>query len=132
MMNIGLHCRLAGQPGRSWPSAALSIMPKAMTVSGSPPEPPLPSIGISTTLPKDGLTPHQMERGEFIAAFGSVFEHSWIAEAVFDGEMGLPRDHAPGLHAAMAQVFRHADQDKRRDVLLAHPDLAGKLAAAGR
>jgi len=46
--------------------------------------------------------------------------------------MGPAHDHASGLHAAMAQVFRYADQDKRRDVLLAHPDLAGKLAAAGR
>ena len=134
MMNIGLHCRLAGRPGRIM--AIRRFIDYAQSHD---------RVWFATRAaiaqhwykhlpaPKDLLTPHQMERDEFIAAFGSVFEHSpWIAEAVFDGEMGPAHDHAPGLHAAMAQVFRHADQDKRRDVLLAHPDLAGKLAAAGR
>ena len=134
MMNIGLHCRLAGRPGRIM--AIRRFIDYAQSHD---------RVWFATRAaiaqhwykhhpaPKDVLTPHQMERDEFIAAFGSVFEHSpWIAEAVFDGEMGPAHDHAPGLHAAMAQVFRHADQDKRRDVLLAHPDLAGKLAAAGR
>jgi len=74
-----------------------------------------------------------MDKPQFLELFGSVFEHSpWIAETVFDGEMGAVHDHAPGLFAAMAQVFRRASDKDRMDVLLAHPDLAGKLAAAGR
>ena len=74
-----------------------------------------------------------MDKPQFLELFGSIFEHSpWIAEAVFDGEMGPVHDHAAGLFGAMAQVFRRASDQDRMDVLLAHPDLAGKLAAAGR
>ena len=134
MMSIGLHCRLIGRPGRImalrrfieyaqshdriWFARRADIAehwrahhPKAETM----------------------IKPHQMEKPEFLEIFGSIFEHSpWIAEAVFDAEMGPAHDHASGLHAAMAQVFRHASHQARLDVLLAHPDLAGKLAAAGR
>jgi 2-oxo-4-hydroxy-4-carboxy--5-ureidoimidazoline (OHCU) decarboxylase len=41
-------------------------------------------------------------------------------------------DCAIGLHNAMARAFRRADYDARLGVLCAHPDLAGKLAAAKR
>jgi len=36
------------------------------------------------------------------------------------------------LHNALARVFRSASDQSRLDVLNAHPDLAGKLAAAKR
>ncbi len=35
-----------------------------------------------------------------------------------------------GLHNALARMFRSASADERMGVLTAHPDLAGKLAAA--
>ena len=74
-----------------------------------------------------------MDRDAFIERFGGVFEHSpWIAEGAFDRGLGQAQDAAAGLHAAMAQVFRTADADARLGVLKAHPDLAGRLAAAKR
>ena len=134
MMNIGLHCRLAGRPGRIM--AIRRFIDYAQSHA---------QVWFATRAEiahhwrehhpaeEAQFNPHQMQRDDFIAAFGSVFEHSpWIAEEVFDGEMGPAHDRASGLHAAMAQVFRHADDDQKREVLLAHPDLAGKLAAAGR
>ncbi|MFP4239387.1 MAG: 2-oxo-4-hydroxy-4-carboxy-5-ureidoimidazoline decarboxylase, partial [Rhodosalinus sp.] len=39
---------------------------------------------------------------------------------------------ARGVHAALARAFREASEDARLGVLRAHPDLAGKLAAARR
>jgi len=36
------------------------------------------------------------------------------------------------LHNALCRIFRSADQTARLGVLTAHPDLAGKLAAAKR
>ena len=39
---------------------------------------------------------------------------------------------AGGLHNALARVFRNATEVERLKVLKAHPDLAGKLAAAKR
>ncbi len=70
-------------------------------------------------------------RAAFVARFGGVFEHSpWIAERAFDA--GPPAETAEAVHAALSAAFRGADQAERLGVLTAHPDLAGKLAAARR
>jgi OHCU decarboxylase len=74
-----------------------------------------------------------MDRTQFVGHFGSIFEHSaWIAERAFDGELGPANDTATGLHFALRNQFRMATDKERMDVLLAHPDLAGKLAQARR
>ena len=72
-----------------------------------------------------------MDRATFVRTFGHVFEHSpWIAEEAFD--RGLPEDaeRAEGLHRAMCAVLRDASDEQKRDLILAHPDLAGRLARA--
>ena len=72
-----------------------------------------------------------MTRDRFITAYGSIFEHSpWIADRAFDLELGPAHDSATGLHNALARMFRSATAADRLGVLQAHPDLAGKLAAA--
>jgi OHCU decarboxylase len=73
-----------------------------------------------------------MDRADFVARFGGVFEHSaWIAERAFDGG-GLARGlDAARLHDALAREFRAAAEAERLGVLRAHPDLAGRLAVAG-
>ena len=74
-----------------------------------------------------------MIREVFIAAFGEIFEHSpWVAERAHRLELGPMHDTATGLHNALCRVFRSAGADIRVGVLAAHPDLAGKLAAARR
>lgn len=74
-----------------------------------------------------------MTKDDFVARFGGIFEHSpWIAEGAHALELGPAHDTALGLHNALARVFRSAREDQRLGVLTAHPDLAGKLAAAGR
>lgn len=71
-------------------------------------------------------------RGDFIAAFGGVFEHSpFIAERAYDAGLIFVPLTAKGVHAAMVSEFRKASGDERLGVLRAHPDLAGKLAIAG-
>ena len=77
--------------------------------------------------------PSEMDQDAFVAEFGGVFEHSpWIAEGAHALELGPTHDTAAGVHSALARIFRSADEEKRLGVLTAHPDLAGKLAAAGR
>ena len=72
-----------------------------------------------------------MNREDFVNRFGGVFEHSpWVAEGAWDA--GLDLNSAAGLHARMCAVLRAADRKTQMAVLLAHPDLAGKLAVAGR
>ncbi|MFQ5624989.1 MAG: 2-oxo-4-hydroxy-4-carboxy-5-ureidoimidazoline decarboxylase, partial [Paracoccaceae bacterium] len=47
-------------------------------------------------------------------------------------ELGPAHDTAIGVHSALARAFRSASERERLGVLTAHPDLAGKLAAAKR
>ncbi|GAB5437175.1 allantoinase PuuE [Falsiruegeria mediterranea] len=133
MMSIGLHCRLIGRPGRVvalkrfldyaqghqdvWFATRLQIAEHWAAIH-PPVKHPRPS---------------QMERAEFVDAFGGIFEHSaWIAERAHDLELGLAHDTAGGLHNALARMFRSASDEERLGVLTAHPDLAGKLAQAKR
>lgn len=75
--------------------------------------------------------PSAMTRADFVAAFGDVFEHSpWIAEATFEAGLGAACDNADGLHAAMVAVLRAASPERHLALIRAHPDLAGRLAAA--
>lgn len=77
--------------------------------------------------------PSRMTRPAFVARFGGVWEHSpWIAEGAFDAGLTAAQDTADGLHAAMTVVMRAADEPAKLALIRAHPDLAGKLAAAGR
>jgi OHCU decarboxylase len=76
--------------------------------------------------------PGEMDRDTFVARFGGVFEHSpWIAEAAFDAGLGPDEHSVVGLHRAMCRVFRSAGRERQMAVVLAHPDLAGRLARAG-
>jgi OHCU decarboxylase len=132
MMSVGLHCRLVGMPGRF---AGLKrfvdyIMAKDKVWIAR-------RIDIAEhwlrTHPYEAreIVPSRLALDDFTQLFGNVFEHSeWVAERTHRGELGPANDTATGLHAAMCQVFRRADDDERLAVLQAHPDLAGKLAAA--
>ncbi|WFE76412.1 2-oxo-4-hydroxy-4-carboxy-5-ureidoimidazoline decarboxylase [Roseinatronobacter sp. S2] len=74
-----------------------------------------------------------MDHAGFVARFGGIYEHSpWVAERVHALELGPAHDSATGLANAFARAFRAASKDERLQVLRAHPDLAGKLAAAKR
>ena len=78
------------------------------------------------------VNPLALDRAQFVERFGHVFEHSpWIAAAAFDA--GLPADAATaeGLHRALCAVLRAAQDDRKRALIDAHPDLAGRLARAG-
>lgn len=72
-------------------------------------------------------------REDFVSRFGGVFEHSpFIAERAFDDGLLVEPLTAGGLHAALCRVFRASSEAERLGVLRAHPDLAGKLAIAGK
>ena len=134
MMSIGLHCRLVGRPGRA---AALARFVDYVQSREK--------VWIAKRI---DIARHWIERHPFVAReirpstlafddftqlYGSIFEHSeWVAERAFRRELGPAHDTATGLHAVMCQVFRGASDEERLGVLTAHPDLAGKLAAARR
>lgn len=75
--------------------------------------------------------PADLDLAAFLNRFGGVFERSpWIAEAAWR-DRSAAIDTLDGLHSAMAEVLRAAPRERQHAVLLAHPDLAGRLALAG-
>jgi len=133
MFSIGLHNRLIGRPGKM--AGLKRFLDYAMAHDG---------VWFATrgqiaahwaaTHPHTRIErPSQMTRDRFVALYGGIFEHSpWIAEGAHGLELGPAHDSAVGLHNALARVFRSAPGEARLQVLKAHPDLAGKLAAAKR
>lgn len=133
MLSIGLHCRLVGRPGRAM--AIRRFIDYARERGG---------VWFATRLqiaehwarehpPRRVPRPSEMDRAAFVESFGGVFEHSpWIAEAAHALELGPAHDTAIGVHSALARVFRSAPEERRLEVLKAHPDLAGRLAQARR
>lgn len=133
MMSIGLHCRLIGRPGRA--ESLRQFIDYAQAHDG---------VWFATRSqiadhwaaqhPHQRIArPSQLDRDAFVATYGGVFEHSpWIAAGAHGLELGPAHDTALGLHNALCRVFRSAGDDARLGVLNAHPDLAGKLAAAKR
>ena len=133
ILSIGLHCRLIGRPGRA---AALR---RAIEHFQSH-----PGVWFATRLEiaehwakehpaVQQNRPSEMDRDTFVSDFGGIFEHSpWIADGAFDLEKGPTHDSAAGVHNLLARIFRAATEEQRLGVLVAHPDLAGKLATANR
>jgi OHCU decarboxylase len=77
--------------------------------------------------------PSTLTRAGFVARFGGIFEHSpWVAERAFDAGLGPGADTPAGLHAAMTRAMREGTRDEQAALIAAHPDLAGRLALAGR
>lgn len=134
MMSVGLHCRLAGRPGRA--AALARFLDYAASHAGVwfATRGQIAAHWAATHPPAlPDLQPSTMARGDFVAAFGGVFEHSpWIAERAYDLELGPAHDSATGLQNALARMFRSASDTERMGVLTAHPDLAGALAKAKR
>jgi len=133
MMSIGLHCRLAGRPGRA--AALKRFIEHAQGHEGVwfPRRIDIARHWAEHHPPERRERPSEMTRERFIEAFGSIFEHSpWVAERAWRLELGPAHDCAAGVHNALCRAFRSVPEEKRLGVLRAHPDLAGRLAAARR
>ncbi|MCX7644753.1 MAG: allantoinase PuuE [Rhodobacteraceae bacterium] len=132
MMSVGLHCRLAGRPGRAMGLARFLDHARArgawFATRGQ-----IAAHWRTHHPPVRRERPSAMDRASFVARFGAVYEHSpWIAERAFALELGPAHDCAEGMASALARVFRSASREERLGVLRAHPDLAGRLAQARR
>ncbi|MFA6965930.1 allantoinase PuuE [Bosea sp. (in: a-proteobacteria)] len=132
MMSVGLHCRLVGRPGRA---AALARFLDYVQSHDD--------VWVATRLdiarhwirhhpPAGGYRPSAVPKGLFVEVFGRIWENApWVAEATYDAGITAAHDDAATLHAAMVKVMRANTRERLQALLLGHPDLAGKLAAAG-
>lgn len=131
MMSIGLHCRLVGRPGRAaalmrfldyiashervWVARRLDIA----------------RHWIKHHPPQGGYRPSRMSPALFVEVFGDIFEHTpQIAARAHAAGLRGEHDTAAGLHGAMVAHMRAMTVDEKRALILAHPDLAGRLALA--
>ena len=133
MFSVGLHCRLIGRPGKI--AGLVRFLDHAAQRGGAwfATRGQIAAHWAREHPPARRERPSRMGRAEFVARFGGIYEHSpWVAERAFALELGPAHDSATGLASAMARVFRSASAEERLAVLRAHPDLAGKLAAARR
>jgi OHCU decarboxylase len=65
----------------------------------------------------------------FVTRYGAVFERSaWVARAAW---RDAPFASIEDLHTAMVQAVRDAPRDQQLELIRAHPELAGREAAAG-
>ncbi|MBK8439563.1 MAG: allantoinase PuuE [Rhodobacter sp.] len=133
MFSVGLHNRLIGRPGKV--AGLRKFLDYAQSHQGVwfPRRIDIAEHWAKTHPHKRIERPSQISRNRFVERFGSIFEHSpWIADRAWALELGPAHDCATGLHNALCRMFRSATAAERLDVLTAHPDLAGKLAAARR
>ncbi|MBC7739023.1 MAG: allantoinase PuuE [Candidatus Saccharibacteria bacterium] len=131
MFSIGLHCRLVGRPGKI--AGLKRFLDHARNHDGVwfARRADIAAHWAANHPHTRRERPSQMTSDRFVALYCSIFEHSpWIAERAFELELGPAHDSATGLHNALARMFRSATHHERLGVLRAHPDLAGKLAAA--
>ncbi|MEL6784812.1 MAG: allantoinase PuuE [Pseudomonadota bacterium] len=134
MMNIGLHCRLVGRPGRFAALKRFLDYARGHTDVWFATRAAIAAHWHKYHQPhRHPVVPSTMDKQAFVDRFGGVFEHSpWIAQRAYETGLGAANDTADGLHHAMRIQFRLGSEVERLGVLRAHPDLAGKLAAAKR
>jgi 2-oxo-4-hydroxy-4-carboxy-5-ureidoimidazoline decarboxylase len=71
-----------------------------------------------------------MDRAAFTAVLGGLFEHSpWVAEETWARR---PFRDAVHLQTELCTTMRGASRERQLVLIQAHPDLAGRLALAGK
>ena len=124
MLSIGLHCRLAGRPGRAAALARFLDYVCAQDGVWVARRVDIARHWVRHHLPAD-LKPSGMGGALFQELFGDVFENTpWIAQATHRGRLTGAEDSAEGLHAAMTRLLRAASPDQKLALIRAHPDLA--------
>ncbi len=133
MMSVGLHCRLAGRPGRM--AGLKRFIDHICSKDG---------VWIPTRLalaehwhahfgPAKSLQPSTMTKSEFMEHFGGIFEDApRIASRTFGLELGPAHNSSVGMYTALCRTFRSESREDKLKILKNHPDLAGKLAVEGK
>jgi len=79
------------------------------------------------------MTPSQLDRDEFVARFGPVYEaSSWVAETVWPAAAHGELDDREAMAQAMRAAVDEAPREKKLALICAHPQLAvaGRMAEA--
>ena len=133
MMSVGLHCRLAGRPGRASGLLRFIDYIKNKEKVWTPTRLEIARYWANNYPPRKCFQPSVLSKTEFCNIFCGIIEHSkWIAEKVHDLELGPAYDCPAGIHNAFCQVLRSLSDKERLTILKKHPILAGKAAKSGK
>lgn len=78
------------------------------------------------------ISPAAMSEAEFVDVFGGVYEHSpWVPKQTYQKDLSNVHSQVCELAKALAETVDQADKQKRHELIVAHPDLAGKAAQQG-
>jgi OHCU decarboxylase len=133
LLSIGLHCRLAGRPGRAAAVARFLDYVQSHEQVWVATRLDIARHWIKTHPPAGGYQPSRMPRALFVERFGDIFEHTpRIAERAHAAGLSTTEDTADGLHAAFVAAMRALPETEKRALIQAHPDLGGRLMLAGQ
>lgn len=77
-------------------------------------------------------SPMAMDLPSFLEIYGGVYEHSpWVAQTAWESGLNEKHNTPAGLSESMMVVIANAEYKLLRDLINAHPDLAGKAAVNG-
>jgi chitin deacetylase len=132
MLSVGLHCRLAGRPGRAAALARFLDYVRSHDRVWVATRLDIARHWVRHHLPA-GLKPSRMHRALFVERFGDIYEHTpQIAERTHAEGLDARHESVDGLHAAMLAVMQSMSRDEKLALIRAHPELAGKLAIDGQ
>lgn len=135
MLSVGLHCRLAGRPGRLAALARFLDYVQGRERVWVARRLDIARHWVHRHPPADGarprVRPSRLPRALFVELFGDVFEHApEIAESAHRAGLDAGHDTAEGLHRALVAAMRALPRERQTQLIQDHPDLAGRLAQA--
>ena len=132
MLSVGLHCRLAGRPGRAAALARFLDYVQDHDRVWVATRLDIARHWITTHPPPGGYVPSRMPRALFVERFADLFEHTpQIVERAHRAGLSIANDSADGLHAALMREVEAMSRDEKLALIKAHPELAGREATAG-
>jgi 2-oxo-4-hydroxy-4-carboxy-5-ureidoimidazoline decarboxylase len=73
---------------------------------------------------------NELDKNKFVQIIGPVFEYSpWIAETTWAKR---PFANLEILHRALCETVKNSGEEKQLALICTHPDLAGRVALAGK
>ncbi len=131
MLSVGLHCRLAGRPGRAQALARFLDYIQRQPGVWVARRVDIARHWVRTHPPSGGLRPSTLSPALFAELFGDLAEHTpQLAAEVYAAGLTPAHDSAEGLHRAFVAAMHAWPKERQTSFLNAHPDLAGKLHAA--
>jgi chitin deacetylase len=133
MLSVGLHCRLAGRPGRAAALGRFLDYVQSHDMVWVARRLDIARHWIRAHPPAGGYQPSRLPRALFVERFGDIFEHTpQIAERAHRAGLSAEADTVDGLHAALMRAANAMSHEEKLAMVRAHPELAGREATTQR